>query len=210
MISIAFALFALLVATQNLIIALFAALSIALIIVNVLAMVIYNGWQLGSSESVGVVICVGFAVDYVVHLASHFVHSKHKDRFNRTREALRELGVSIVSGSITTVVAVAVLFLCVIFTFTKFAVLVISTIVLSILYSLGFFAALCHTIGPRGDVGNFSYLHQQLFEACNFQLHKELQNSPRGADKAQDLTSSVEKRQQQDAYFKDLNQSADR
>lgn len=83
-ISITFALFALLVATQNLIMACLASLTIGMIIINVLAIIPYNSWQLGSSESVGVVICVGFAVDYVVHLASHYVHSKHKDRNART------------------------------------------------------------------------------------------------------------------------------
>ena len=43
-ISIGFALFALFVATGNFIVALMAALSIGLIIINVLAMVIYNEW----------------------------------------------------------------------------------------------------------------------------------------------------------------------
>lgn len=159
-ISIGFALFALFVATGNFIVALLAALSIGLIIINVLAMVIYNDWQLGSSECVGVVICVGFAVDYVVHLASHFVHSRHQDRYTRTRESLRELGVSIISGSVTTVLAVVVLVICKIVMFTKFAVFVSSTIFLSIFYSLFFFSAMCHTIGPNGEYGNFSLMYR--------------------------------------------------
>lgn len=121
-----------------------------MIIINVLAMVIYFNWQLGSSECVGVVICVGFAVDYVVHLASHFVHSRHKDRYSRTKESLRELGVSIISGSITTVLAVVVLVICEITMFLKFAIFVSATVILSIFYSLFFFSAVCHTIGPVG------------------------------------------------------------
>ena len=76
-ISILFAFVALLIATGNIIIAIYASLSIGMILVNVMAIIPYMGWQLGSSESVGVVICVGFAVDYVVHLASHYVHSKY-------------------------------------------------------------------------------------------------------------------------------------
>lgn len=133
-----------------------------MIIINVLAFVPYFKWQLGSSESVGVVICVGFAVDYVVHLASHFVHSKHKDRFNRIREALREMGISILSGSITTILAVMVLFICTITVFTKFAIFVIGTVILSIAYSLGFFAAMCHVIGPSGKFGNVGYIYNFL------------------------------------------------
>jgi predicted RND superfamily exporter protein len=79
-ISILFAFGALLVATSNIIMAFYASLTIGMIIVNVMAFIPYMGWQLGSSESVGVVICVGFAVDYVVHLASHYTHSKHWGR----------------------------------------------------------------------------------------------------------------------------------
>ena len=157
-ISVTFALFALICATQNLLMAFYASFTIGLIIINVLAMVPYFGWQLGSSECVGVVICVGFAVDYVVHLASHFVHSKQKDREPRMREALREMGISIMSGSATTILAVVVLFICTITVFTKFAIFVSSTIIFSIFYSLAFFAAVCHMIGPNGNVGNIGHM----------------------------------------------------
>ena len=157
-ISIAFALVALLFASGNIIMALLASLTIGMIIINVLAMVPYNKWQLGSSESVGVVICVGFAVDYVVHLASHYNHSKHQDRESRIREALREMGVSIISGSCTTVLAVIILFICVIVTFSKFAIFVISTIFFAVIYSLGFFCACCLVVGPNGKFGDIVYM----------------------------------------------------
>ena len=101
-ISIGFALIALFLATMNLLQAVLASLTIGLIIINVMAIVAYMEWELGSGESVGVVVCVGFAVDYVVHLASHYIHSKHHSRYDRIRESLRELGGSILSGSITT------------------------------------------------------------------------------------------------------------
>jgi len=117
-------------------------------------MVAYQGWELVSAESTGVVVCVGFAVDYVVHLAAHFVHSKAKDRNSKVREMLREIGISILSGSVTTMAATATLFVCVLVIFHKFATLVIWTIILSTFYSLGFFAAICHTVGPMGNFGN--------------------------------------------------------
>jgi len=125
-------------------------MTIGLIIINVMAIVAYKGWPLGSGESVGVVVCVGFAVDYVVHLASHYVHSKAKDRNGRIKEILRELGGSILSGSITTIGASCCLFLGVLTLFSKFGIFVISTIGFSMFYSLGFFAALCHVMGPVG------------------------------------------------------------
>ena len=43
--------------------ALLSCMTIGLIVINVVAIVIYNQWELGSGESVAVVICIGFAVD---------------------------------------------------------------------------------------------------------------------------------------------------
>ena len=141
--------------------AIYAALTIGLIIVNVTAFVAYLGWELGASESVGVVVCVGFAVDYVVHLAAHYIHSKHKNRGSRMNLALRELGVSILSGSITTILATMTLFIAVLLLFTKFAILVLMTIVFSVFYSLAFFSALCHIIGPENDTGDIKWAYRK-------------------------------------------------
>ena len=95
-------------------------------------------------------VCVGFAVDYVVHLASHYVHSEFEDRENRMRDSLREMGISILSGAITTILATITLFICVLMLFSKFAIFVIMTTLFSVVYSLGFFSALCLAIGPTG------------------------------------------------------------
>jgi len=140
----------LLCATGNIIQAILAAFTIGLVIVNVMAFVAYNKWQLGSAECVSIVVCVGFAVDYVVHLASHYVHSEFDDRENRMRDSLREMGISILSGAITTILATVTLFICVLMLFSKFAIFVIMTTLFSVAYSLGFFSALCLAIGPTG------------------------------------------------------------
>ena len=149
-ISISFALGVLLFATGNILMAMISALSIGLIIVNLTAIVDYNNWVLGAAESVAIVSCVGFSVDYVVHLASHFVHSKHDTREERMKEALEELGISILAGSITTMLATAPLPLCILMVFRKFGVFVIATIGFSIFYSLAFFSSLCLICGPEG------------------------------------------------------------
>lgn len=129
-------------------------------------MVPLNGWQLGSGESVSIVASIGFAVDYVVHLGGHYVHSKYKDRDNRIREALREMGISIISGSITTMLSVLILFACVIFLFTKFSIFVLTTIICSTFYSLCFFSACCHVVGPNDEFANISQLIKCMCRPC--------------------------------------------
>ena len=71
-ISITFSAFVLLLATFNWIQALVCILCIASIVTSVTSLMVFQGWELGVSESVGVVILIGFSVDYVVHISKHY------------------------------------------------------------------------------------------------------------------------------------------
>lgn len=121
---------------------------------TVISVMVFQGWQLGIAESVGVVILIGFSVDYVVHLSSHYIHAAQESRENRMQKSYFEMGATIVGGSLTTVVAGLFLFPATIVMFQKFAVLITVTIIASLMYSMVFFGSLMHTIGPQGDTGN--------------------------------------------------------
>ena len=75
------------------------------------------------------------------------------------RDSLREMGSSILSGAITTILATVTLFICVLVLFSKFAIFVIMTTLFSVVYSLGFFSALCLAIGPTGTHGDIIYYY---------------------------------------------------
>ena len=62
----------LLLSTCNIIIAFYAILGIASVIVSVVSVMVFLGWELGMSESIAMVVLIGFSVDYVVHLANHY------------------------------------------------------------------------------------------------------------------------------------------
>ncbi len=66
---------------------------------------------------------IGFSVDYVVHLGNHYVEACYSDRRNRMREALKQIGISIFGGAITTLLAGIPLFFCILVFFYKFAIL---------------------------------------------------------------------------------------
>lgn len=88
------------------------------------------------------------SVDYVVHLANHYVESVYPDRFRKMRVSLKDLGISIVSGASTTIGSGIFLFFCTMIIFNKFAILIVSTILFSLAYALVFFSALVHVAGP--------------------------------------------------------------
>lgn len=91
-----------LISTQNILIATYAIISVVWIVLVVVGVMVMNGYELGVSESIAMVIIIGFSVDYVVHLGAHYVHKKSPDRRDRTSDALSAMGVSIFSGAVTT------------------------------------------------------------------------------------------------------------
>ena len=153
-IATSFAFGILLISTRNLHISVFSALSIGGILACVLAAMEMNGMELGIAETICIVILIGFSVDYVVHLGNHYVECKKPTRKERMDEALKHIGVSILSGAITTLGSVFFLFFATMSIFTKFGLVFTVTISYSLIFSLFFFTALCYTFGPEGKAGN--------------------------------------------------------
>lgn len=81
LVSLAFAAFVLLITTLDILITLYSLISIIGTTVSVTAVMELSGWSIGIAESITIVILIGFSVDYVVHLANHYVGSSYKKRF---------------------------------------------------------------------------------------------------------------------------------
>jgi predicted RND superfamily exporter protein len=160
--SLGFGFVAIYVSTFNLLISIVATTVIGMIITNVLVLMPLLGWELGSSESVAIVICVGSCIDYVVHLAAHYTHSKLENKEERIRESLREMGVSIVGGGSTTILASLPLFLCVVTTYIKFASFVMTTMILAVLFALFLFTSICLVICHPDTVNCSKILKKKL------------------------------------------------
>ena len=139
--------------TMNLLIALFATLTIVGIVSSVLGYGVWlvMDWDLGIAESIASVIVIGFSVDYCVHLANHYVESTKYTRYEKMQESLMAMGVSVLAGSLTTFLSGFMLFFAIMTFFTKFSFLICATIVFSLIWSLGFFSAFMMILGPEGS-----------------------------------------------------------
>jgi len=156
--SIVLAFIILIFSTMNVVITIFAIITVTFICATVVAVMVLRGWELGVSESIAMVIIIGFSVDYVCHLAAHYVHSAEKKRYERTTESIRDMGVSIFSGGITTFGSGVFLFGAKIMFFEKFAVIIVVTVFCSLSYALIFFQALCHSFGPQDNCGDIKFV----------------------------------------------------
>ena len=144
----------LVLSTHNWIVSLFATLTIVGILLGEVMLMVLRGWELGVSESVAIVIMIGFSVDYVVHFASAYVECPYSQkRDSRIRFSLFTMGISIIGGAITTFASGFFLIFPEMLFFKKFGFLVMTTIALSLLYAMTFFIALLAAFGPNGNTG---------------------------------------------------------
>ena len=155
-ISIGFALLILLVATHNWIVSLVSVLCVVIVVMSIVGIMHMNGQELGTSESISIVILIGFSVDYTVHLAADYVHSAGRTRHDKMRQAYREMGVSVFSGFVTTFGCGFFLFFGQLTFFSKFGLLITTTVLFSILVALATFGAFMHALGPQEGKGELT------------------------------------------------------
>merc|ERR1712118_267211 len=147
-----------LLATQQILVAFASVLTILGVLVSVLGSMVALGWELGTIESICLTILAGFSVDYVVHLAHAYVHAEKKERADKVRSALDEIGVSVLGGMLTSASAAVALMLCQLQFFYKFGVFLILTVCISWIWAnVGFMAAMSR-FGPESNAPSWREL----------------------------------------------------
>merc|ERR1712196_726631 len=148
----------LLIFTGNYVSASLALVSVAGVVLSVLATLAARGERFDATISISSVVLLGFSVDYTVMLAATYMKAQPVSRFGKMQFSLAALGMSILGGSITTAGAAAFLALGVILFFKKFALVMALTISYSLLWSLLFFPAAMMVVGPLHDCGSVAKL----------------------------------------------------
>ncbi|XP_057396455.1 protein dispatched homolog 3 isoform X2 [Balaenoptera acutorostrata] len=147
-------------------------LSILGIVCLVVTIMYWSGWEMGAVEAISLSILVGSSVDYCVHLVEGYLlagenlpplqaEDAHSRRQWRTLEAVRHVGVAIVSSALTTVIATVPLFFCIIAPFAKFGKIVALSTGVSILYTLTVSTALLGIMAP----GSFTRTRTSFLKA---------------------------------------------
>lgn len=144
MLGVLIAFIVLFISTRKLHVAFFATMMIACVLLSVIGSVSMMGWSIGTNEAILSSILAGFSVDYVVHLAHAYVVA-HGNTESRIKEAFGEVGISVFSGMLTSVVASIPLFLCTLTFFEKFGTFLCLTIAFSWLFAnFGFMSLMAH------------------------------------------------------------------
>jgi hypothetical protein len=151
----------LLAATTNVLIALFATVTIVAVIVCVLCGILLFGFSFGMFECIFIILTCGMAIDYAVHLA-HFYNHADGSRKERATSALHGVGLSIIGGAVTTMGAGAPQFMCVILFFRLNGTFIFLTSGLSLAFSFGLLLPLLMAMGPEGSQGEVCELLRRV------------------------------------------------
>merc|ERR1740138_1292021 len=107
-VALAFCWLILMVVTWNVALGTIAAFVVTCIVAMAGGSMVLMGWSLGIIESIAVIIVIGISVDYSVHIAHAYNVcrvdvgcTKKEEREERSRRALCTIGISIISGLMT-------------------------------------------------------------------------------------------------------------
>merc|ERR1712137_1010584 len=140
--------------TWNAYIALLGTLNIGVIILVFGGLWPALGWELDLFNVIFLIMAVGLAVDYTVHLLHAFNESMGEDRYKRTQQALASMGITVLSGALTTLLAASPLFGCQTTMLQRYGTFIFIVIFLSILLAITLLVPLLLAVGPNKDFGD--------------------------------------------------------
>ena len=196
-VGLAIATIVLLFSTRNIIVTACCMGTIGAALASVLGTIVAMGWQLGSNESLCIMVLCGFAVDYVVHLSHSYMESTSMTRLERVHDALRDMGISVFWGMLTSMFAAAALASCQIQFLSKFGIFFMLTISYAYLWSVLFLMPCLAFIGPEPVGSAHGVKDPELvsptppFKESSFEMAASAPPSPPGSDAGDDQAGRV-------------------
>ncbi|XP_015919103.2 protein dispatched homolog 1 isoform X1 [Parasteatoda tepidariorum] len=163
-VAIAVSFIALLLTTLNLLMSIYAIVTIACIIIVTVASLVLLGWKLNVLESTTVSIAIGLAVDLTLHYAVAYKLSPQEDRESSVVFALSHVGSPVAMAAFTTFMAGALIFPSTVLAYLQIGTFLVLLMSISWLYSTFFFLSILSIAGP---VNEFLQLSYSSFNVCS-------------------------------------------
>ncbi|XP_059798033.1 protein dispatched homolog 1 isoform X4 [Balaenoptera ricei] len=183
--SVAVAFSVMLLTTWNVIISLYAIISIAGTIFVTVGSLVLLGWELNVLESVTISVAVGLSVDFAVHYGVAYRLAPDADREGKVIFSLSRMGSAIAMAALTTFVAGAMMMPSTVLAYTQLGTFMMLIMCISWAFATFFFQCMCRCLGPQGTCGQIP-LPKKL--QCSAFSHT-LSTSP--GDKGQSKTHTV-------------------
>uniref|UniRef100_A0A8C6QKN8 Protein dispatched homolog 1 n=1 Tax=Nannospalax galili TaxID=1026970 RepID=A0A8C6QKN8_NANGA len=151
--SVAVAFSVMLLTTWNIIISLYAIISIAGTIFVTVGSLVLLGWELNVLESVTISVAVGLSVDFAVHYGVAYRLAPDPDREGKVIFSLSRMGSAIAMAALTTFVAGAMMMPSTVLAYTQLGTFMMLIMCISWAFATFFFQCMCRCLGPQGTCG---------------------------------------------------------
>lgn len=166
-IAIGFSTIVVLLASRSPSLTLFSAICITYVLAATTASLVGFGWNLGFLESVCFAILIGISCDFVIHFGHAYNSPKGKVSKNeRTKFAVIHMGPSILAAAFTTFAAAIAMLFCTVVFFTKFALILLMTILHATIGSFIIYLVLSDTFGPSEPTKLFDNIVMKMKQKC--------------------------------------------
>ncbi len=135
----------------NIVITLYAILTISLAIISTLAALVLNGWILNVIESMTLSLAVGLSIDFTIHFGVAYKLSREQLSSLRVTQAMSNVGPAVFMASFTTFLAGLAMMPARIVAFKQLGTFLMLVMMFSWVYSNLFFQGLLSKWGPNGD-----------------------------------------------------------
>ncbi|KAL2082725.1 hypothetical protein ACEWY4_022543 [Coilia grayii] len=142
-----------LLTTWNIIISLYAIISIAGTIFVTVGSLVLLGWELNVLESVTISVAVGLSVDFAVHYGVAYRLAPEPDREGKVVFSLSRMGSAIFMAALTTFVAGAMMMPSTVLAYTQLGTFLMLIMCVSWTFATFFFQCMCRCLGPQGTCG---------------------------------------------------------
>uniref|UniRef100_A0A3Q3D8W9 Protein dispatched homolog 1 n=1 Tax=Hippocampus comes TaxID=109280 RepID=A0A3Q3D8W9_HIPCM len=163
--SVAVAFSVMLLTTWNIIISLYAILSIAGTIFVTVGSLVLLGWELNVLESVTISVAVGLSVDFAVHYGVAYRLAPEPDREGKVIFSLGRMGSAIAMAALTTFVAGAMMMPSTVLAYTQLGTFMMLIMCVSWAFATFFFQCMCRCLGPQGTCGQIPLPKSLLCQA---------------------------------------------
>uniref|UniRef100_A0A8C4XD83 Protein dispatched homolog 1 n=1 Tax=Erpetoichthys calabaricus TaxID=27687 RepID=A0A8C4XD83_ERPCA len=174
--SVTVAFIVMLLTTWNIVISLYAIISITGTIFVTVGSLVLLGWELNVLESVTISVAVGLSVDFAVHYGVAYRLAPYHDRDRKVRFSISRMGSAIAMAALTTFVAGALMMPSNVLAYTQLGTFMMLIMCISWAFATFFFQCMCRCIGPQGNCGQIP-LPKVL--QCQAFLHNSTAQSPK-------------------------------
>ena len=146
--SLSVAFVVMLITSQNLLITVYAMVTICFAISCTVAVLVFLGWHLNIIESLIISLAVGLSIDFTIHFGVAYRLSIATTSVERTKEGFQTVGAAVAMAALTTFFAGVAVMPCQVLIYIKLGIFLMLVMTFSWLYSNFFFQSVCHIIGP--------------------------------------------------------------